>query len=683
MGTMSLAGFVIAVVRLMAVVAPAALTAMSVRRYMGGVAGPRALLADAMLALGLLLVCAEALGIAGRLALGWLLVLLWLIAAMTALATRGSSAARRETTGRSRRQLAPSPTSPGRWSAAIAVGVVLSQWTLMTANALGGGMFSFDVLWYHMPFAAQFAQTGSVTHILFTQADPFVAYYPANSELLHALGIITFGNDFLSLLINLGWMGLALLASWTTGTRWRVEALCLTAGALILGLPVFGITQPGEAFNDIVGLAALLGAVALLADVRWSSLTLVASGTALGLAVGTKYTFIVPAGALFVAVVAVSGPGRLKRGLRLGIPLVITGGWWYLRALIHTGNPLGIRSTLGPIRLPGPPSPLADAAQQTVLSQVRHLSLWGSRFLPGLDHALGVLWPVILIACLAAALTALVARSDPLLRALAAASLLSGLSYLVFPTGATAIAQSAQLFTVNLRYAMPALALGLLLVPIVARLHAPRLLLAIGPSLALVTVVAQLEPNLWPTQTGRHLVLLALALAATGALAASPRPRLQKRAHLAGVVAAGLVIVIAVGFLAQRHYFAKRYLVADRGDPALGAVYAWAQRVSHAHIALYGDVQQYPLFGARTTNTVTYLGRPTHGGGYVPLNSCRSWQAALRRGHFRYLVLGPAPTAAIPAVWSTEDPALRPVLRPAPDTWVFEVAAPAAPIRCA
>ena len=52
----------------------------------------------------------------------------------------------------------------------IVLVVVVAQWGLGTANALGGGMFNFDTLWYHMPFAAEYAQSGSVTAIHFTQA---------------------------------------------------------------------------------------------------------------------------------------------------------------------------------------------------------------------------------------------------------------------------------------------------------------------------------------------------------------------------------------------------------------------------------------------------------------------------------------------------------------------------------
>ena len=71
----------------------------------------------------------------------------------------------------------------GRWCMVALVGVVVAQWTLSTANSLGAGMFSFDVLWYDMPFAEPSRIWIGHTHIQFTQANPFVAYYPVTSEL--------------------------------------------------------------------------------------------------------------------------------------------------------------------------------------------------------------------------------------------------------------------------------------------------------------------------------------------------------------------------------------------------------------------------------------------------------------------------------------------------------------------
>jgi hypothetical protein len=686
---MSASGFVVALVRLAVLAFPSAVAVWRPRRRLTAIRGVEAAMVDTVVAVGIVVVAAELLGLVGALRFGWLAGLLWLIALASLWATRSIMP----------RDPAIEPDRPAtadckrvraqlmcRWSAVIVVAVVVAQWVLATVNSLGGGMYSFDVLWYHMPFAAGFAQTASVTHIQFTQADPYVAYYPATSELLNGLGIVALRNDFLSPLLNLGWLALALTASWSIGRRWRVELLTLAVGAMMLSLPVFSTTQPGEAFNDVVGLAALLTAIALLASCDRSGLRLIAVGTALGLAVGTKYTFVVPAVVLVLGVPLITSARRLARTALVAVPLVLTAAWWYVRAIIHTGSPLGIHTRIGPLHLPGPHSPLADAQQQTVLSQIRHVSLWGSRFIPGLTHALGVMWPVIVVAWIVAVVLTLTLIDDRFLRVLAIAAALAGITYLLFPTGAYAIAQSSELFAVNLRYAVPALTLGLMLAPILVRLRAPRFVAWLGPVLVIATVAAQLEPNLWPTQKARHIAFLAATLAVLVSAAATAArvqrlPRL-KPGLLAVAVSVIAVLVAGVGFVAQRHYFRERYRVGDATAPGLGPIYGWAQTIAHAKIALYGTVEQYPLYGAMASNRVTYLGRNTQNGGFAPIDSCPAWQRALRLGGYRYLVLTPGPTASIPVAWTAQDRDLKPILHPTPDEWVFEITGKSPQVRC-
>lgn len=683
---MSLPSFVLALVRLAVLVGPVPLAVAYLLRLRTGLRGVDAALADVVVSLAVVAVAAELLGLFGALRFGWLAGLLWLLAVGAVVSARAqtgrvSASARLAGDG--------SLGQAGLWCLVALIGVVVAQWILQTADSLGGGMFSFDVLWYHMPFAAAIAQSGSVTRILFTQADPWVAYFPATSELFHALGIIAIGNDVLSPLLNLGWMALALLAGWSIGWRWEVQRQTLATVAMLLALPVFSVTQPGQAFNDIVGVATLLAAVALLAAESREPVRLLAAGCALGLAIGTKYTFVVPALVLVIGVAATSRRQRAGRALLVAGAAVVTGGWWYLRATIHTGNPLGIRSSLGPITLPGPASPLADASQQTVISQLAHTDLWLSRFAPGLAHAFGVLWPVVVLAWLAVVVVVVVALRDSFLRTLAIAAILSGITYLVLPTGATAISRTSQLFAVNLRYVVPALALGLVMLPMVVQARAPALAPGVLPAALLIAVVAQLEPAVWPSQTGRHiaflagtLIILVLAVDLLGHNRELGIDRVWRSG--AATVAIAAVAVVGGGFFVQRHYLRVRYRAGDVSSPALGAIYGWAQTVKHTRIALYGTVQQYPLYGATADNHVTYLGRRTARGGYQPIPTCPAWQRALRAGRYRYLVLTvPAPTTAIPLSWSTDDPALKLVLHPGPDAWVFQISPTGARISCA
>jgi len=684
---MTVSAFVVGLLRLAAIVIPLCIAAHTFRTRYLLLSGPLAALADAVLSLSALLVVAEGLGLVG-LDRPAALIPLFVVLAVVSRAGRAPSAKLAATQATS-----PVSTATGGlrslWDlrvlpVAVGLVVVAAQWCLKTADALGAGMSNFDTLWYHMPFAARFAQTGYVTGIQFTQADPFVAYYPANSELFHAIGILALHGDWLSPLLNLSWLAVALVASWCLGRPWRVERLTLLAGCLAFSLPVLSTTQPGEAFNDMVGLASLLAAAALVANRPDDLRMLAVAGLALGLAAGTKYTFIVPALVLVVAM-AVRAPRGKRRAVlaHFALPGVLTGGWWYLRDLISVGNPLGLQLHVGPLTLPGPPSPLANALQETVISQISNLSLWSSRFAPGLNHAVGPLWPLVLALGVVAVLGGIVLVSDGLMRVLAVTAAVTGVSYLFLPTGASGIEQGTNLFEVNLRYLTPALVLAILLLPILVRLRAPRALDALGPVLAVVLLATQLEHALWPTQALRHLAfILVLAVAAVSLW----RARLLRWRATTTVLAIAFALLVGAGaaaFEVQRHYFDRRYRVGDRQDRGLGVIYRWAQGVASSRVALYGTVLQYPLYGARDTNYVGYLGEPAPDGGYRPIASCRTWRATIASGGYRWLVIvTPGPTPPVPISWTAGDPAMRLFLHPEAGAFVFRVTGRPSPSSC-
>jgi hypothetical protein len=694
---MSFGEFLLGAVRLAAIVIPAWLAAHRLRTALtGALTGALAGLGETIAMLGITLLCCELLGLVGLFSAGPLIALLWVLALIGwAPGGRSRFGARRTAASTSTGNPPPPSARPSSRqsqsytrgpasAAAVGVVVVAAQWVLQSANSLGSGMLNFDTLWYHMPLAAEFARSGSVTAIQFTVADPYVAYFPANSELLHALGIVALHGDFLSPLLNLLWLAIALLAAWCVGRRWQVQPLTLLAGCLVVSLPVLGGTQPGEAFNDIPGLACLLAASALALNAGEDRGALALAGLALGLAAGTKLTFLVPAAGLVVALTAIAAPKRRRRVLStLVVPAALTGGWWYLRNLIAVGNPLGLGLHLGPLRLPGPSSVLAEAQSQTVVSELSHLSLWGSRFLPGLDHALGPLWPVVAVLYLAGMLGALFGLRDRLVRTLALVAGLAGVSYLVLPTGASGIEQDTTLFEVNLRYATPALALAIPLVPILVRERAPKLLPALGAALLLVLLGSQLEQSLWPTQTARHVALIGLfGVIVLGAKALAGR-RMNWRARRWAAAATLPIALGAVAFVAQRHYFARRYEIGFSRNEPLGTIFRWAQGVSHTRMALYGSAEQYPLYGARDTNTLDYLGERTGDGGYRPISSCRAWRRQLSAGRYAYVVLTPAPTRSIPRAWTAQAPGATLVMNPGPGFYVYKLSAQPTAAGCA
>ena len=192
-------------------------------------------------------------------------------------------------------------------------------------SKLSTGMTGFDSTWYHGPFAAGFFQSGDTWSLHFIAPQFLAWFYPANAEIFHAAGMLAFGRDVLSPLLNLAWFAGCLGACWCIGRPYKVAPWSLALGAVALSLPVLA-DQAGEARNDIVGIFFLLAAVAIALN-AWSSDRDVDSvrtsrrmpresanafllvGLAAGLAAGTKLNFLLPA-AVLVLGFAVSGAGR-------------------------------------------------------------------------------------------------------------------------------------------------------------------------------------------------------------------------------------------------------------------------------------------------------------------------------------------------------------------------------------
>ena len=167
----------------------------------------------------------------------------------------------------------PAPPSTPRvavWLAAIACAAVAAGWMVPTLAALAGGMDRADSLWYHMPLAARFANGAHFGSIDYFDPIFFASYYPANSEVVHAVPLLAFDRDILSPLLNLGWLALGLTASYAIGRPYGVGPISLIGGAIALGAQNLVEFQAGEALNDIVGVVLVLSSVAILIN-AWAA----------------------------------------------------------------------------------------------------------------------------------------------------------------------------------------------------------------------------------------------------------------------------------------------------------------------------------------------------------------------------------------------------------------------------
>jgi uncharacterized protein YfiM (DUF2279 family) len=586
------------------------------------------------------------------------------------------------------------------------VAVTFAHWGLTAKDALGRGIFNFDSLWYHLPFATDIAQTHSVTGFFHPETVFVNWFYPQNSELLHATGILLTGRDTLSLFVNFGWLALAFLAAWCIGRPYGRGPLCVVAAAIVLESHTLVVREPGAAKDDLMAAALLLASIAILVN-AWAAQreegsfspgwALAAAGLAAGLAVGTKSTAVAMAAALTVAIVFLAPTGR--RWAAFGwwfLPALAGGGYWYLRNLIASGNPLPQLEHLGPISLPHPERLQSGRPDFSVVHYATDTGVWREYFAPGLHQAFGVLWPLVLAGALAGALLALLWGRTRLLRWLGGVVLFGLLAYLFTPLSAAGAEGEPVGFAINIRYAIPALLAGLALLPLMRGLESSRRCWALMGVLVLVWLLTDRPDAVLrdPDRLFAWLVALLAVLVPAGLLLA--RRRGASVALVAGGFAALALAAVAIGYPVQRDYLRHRYLNADPETAIPGmrldSAYRWARGVHDARIGLAGTTAGflgYGFYGADLSNRVRYLGEPGPHGAFNAIPSCRGFRAAVNDADLDYLVTSPLlnfihPGNPIPspeAAWLRGAPAIRPILRSGPVT-VWKVHGRLDPASC-
>jgi hypothetical protein len=649
------------------------------RRLLPRFEGPPAWLAAGVIALALLIWTAEMLG-----SFGWFEAAPYLVAVAVVGLGMWLGAGGRWGPPHLPSQ-GPGPVVRSATLIAFAIAAVaVVHFAIDMRAKLSTGMTGFDSTWYHGPFAAGFFQSGDTWGLHFIAPQFLAWFYPANAEIFHAAGMLAFGRDLLSPLLNLGWFLGCLLALWCVGRPYRVAPWSLALGAIALSVPALS-DQAGEARNDIVGIFFLLAAVAIVVNAsairedlgaykppnppgyRPSTGALAVAGLAAGLAAGTKLNFLLPAAVLVSGLALIAPVGSRWRALSIsGLAALAGGGYWYLRNLVHTGNPLPWFRHLGPISLPGPEQALGGREGHSVLGYLTDGTVWSNWFLPGLHHGLTILWPLLGLLALAGLVLCL-ARGGPLPRVVALAGLAAGLAWLIAPTSASGPDGMPRGFESGLRYLLPALVLGLALLPVGLKLLPvvlPRWFRWAGTGHPPNGRILKM-----PASLGRHL---------SGRGVPRGRPA-------ALILALALLIAIAIGYPIQRHYLQNRYANPTFAAPGLNAAFKWANEISGARIATT-STRQYPLYGRDLSNHVQYVGIETPHGGFVAPTSCAAWRHLLNEGHYDYVVatrdrIEPGKPPYPPTAKWTAGPWAHLVLA-TPPTKVYKLKGPLDPSAC-
>ena len=668
---MSFGAYAAAVVVLGLVVVPVAASGFWLRAWLlPGWSGAPARLVEAVLGLSVFTVVLQILGAFGLLDFLLLPFVCLLVPVAVLWFTARTPAGEPD-------EVPPSPRI-GRLAfllALAAAALLATHWATGLQDVWGRGILTFDSVWYHGPFSARIADTGNAWPLHFTDPLYLNWFYPENSELQHSAGMLLFGNDVLSPLINFGWLGLALLAAWCVGRPYGVAPLSLVAVALILDTGPMVPREAGSMANDIGPIALLLAAAAIMINAEAGSRAeprtvggkpLLIAGLAAGLALGTKMTIAGGVAALAVGVIFIAGPERRSRAFGLFVGgVAITAGFWFLRNLIHTGNPLPWVNEIGPIDLPGPDRGLEGRDPFSVSHYIfanPSTDVWRSYFFEGTQNLLGPGWFLLLGGAVAGALFSLIRPVSRTVRVFGAVAVAATIAYVFTPLTAAGPDGTPTAFTINFRYWVAALALGLALLPLCVPagdrrvrlpgfpngLPADRLqppLLVAGIALLAITANYSDSAYIWdePFTSIPYAVLIGVVLiAAPVGLALLARSSVSVAA---GAGSALLLTVFAVGYERQKDYLDSRYAGSDGFQYQLDDAVRWANPLENRRIAVAGTsgaYNQYGFYGEDLDNYVQFVGERAPGGDFRAITKCAPWREAVNDGDYEFVVTTPS-----------------------------------------
>lgn len=726
-------------IQLALVIAPVCFAAYRLRqRLLSGWAGAPARLVESIAAVALLIWLSEILGTFGLFYAGALMVVSLLLGlAAWFLPGRGADLGDHPEQPLQRRDGgAKSVTGPAGPEPLVSllvmagvIAITVFTWAITTKHALDRGVFNFDSLWYHLPFAIDMVQTHSVVGMHHVETVFTNWFYPQNSELLHGVGILLTGRDTLSLFMNFGWLAMTFLAAYCVGRPYGRGAVTTVAAAILLACHTLVVRDPGSAKNDLAAAALLLASIAILIEgwahrgwtegialsrnrtgdqdlpplgakeqlplqelPKWA---VAAAGLAAGLAAGTRVTGLAMAAALTLAVVMLAPRGR--RAAAFGwwfLPALAGGAFWYLRNLVVAGNPLPEVKSLGPISLPHPERLQEGRPEFDIAHYATDTGVWRHYFAPGLHEAFGALWPLVVFGAAAAALLALFRGRDRVVRWMGAAALFGLVAYLFTPLSAAGAEGEPVGFGINIRYVIPALLAGIVLLPLDRWLDPTQPHQMSGPParkfdavrsyglmgvLVLVFLVTNRPDDALHDQARVFALGFVIVAIAVPALLFYARSRGASATQVMAAVGALLIAVAAIGYPLQRHYLDGRF--ANTGSeeeqiPGMGLnkAYRWARGVDHARIGLAGTTAgfaNYGFYGTDLTNRVTYLGEEGPHGAFNAIPTCAAFRTAVNAADLDYLVTAPFlnflhPGNPIPspeARWLHGARAVRPLMR--------------------
>lgn len=561
----------------------------------------------------------------------------------------------------------PAPAPAGRVSIAIASLAVLCAGGVVVAEFLhraSAPMAAVDLTSFDLPEIARWIQTGSLWHI--TELYPLQSHgtYPQNAHLVVAAIVLAFHNEALVRFFSYPFIAFAAVAAYAAALEVGARrSLAAALAAALVAMP--SITTSVEFVLDPVALAGFITGVAFLLRYRRTTLTsdLVLAGLGLGFAAGSFWYY----SDTVVVLVLTWGAWRWwsvrlnRRTIReLGTVLGVIAaclGFWLLRNLLLTGDPVyPVRVAAGPVAIFNAPHDIYRALFGfSIVHYAGNSSVLRHFILPAVETGVGGLGVVVLAAvawCIGSFVLGPRARrrTDRLNAWLAITAIVLAAIYVLTPYSAFGLVNRPGLAIVNVRYLIPALVLGTILVASIATRASARarFVIEVAVLAAAVEEAHRAYTILGPSRTSLVVgAVIVVALAIT--VGCWRRIGGSGQWALAGIAAAG---VISVGYGTQRSYNRERYAHYD-------ATYAWIQQHPATRTVglagartVNGPSVAWAMFGPRLANRVFFVGRLDHGDHVTQYQTRGQWLGALRDG--RYDVVEIARNEIEPATTDSE-----------------------------
>jgi 4-amino-4-deoxy-L-arabinose transferase-like glycosyltransferase len=522
-------------------------------------------------------------------------------------------------------------------------------------NLISAPLTDIDLLGFHLPGVARFIQGGTVWRV-----DQFLpgfgtAQYPNNGEFLIMATILPWHDLAFARLPGVIFFVLTGVSVYAVAIELgSSRATATTFAALAVSVPPLSRFALEGLLDDLTLSMLAIAVLFLLRHARSERPgELAIAGLALGLALGTKWFGLTSAAVVVVVWIAVRVASRARAaaitregGVLLGM-MALGGGFWLVRNLIESGNPLYPKavSLFGLKLFAGSHGDLIDRFGYSILDYVGKPHIVSAYIYPGFKIELGLAGLVLLVGVVVALACAIPRRRDthwaPLL-AVAIVTVGICATYAITPgTGYGPKNQPTQAY-VTLRWLMPAVVMGAAAcAAVAARSRVWGALLTLAALAGIIDAI-----HLGPPVSGTSVVEGVLILVAVTAALLAAR-RLCRRAvsvdyvPSAALILAALVAVLAVGRFDEHRFDSHSYASFD---PA----FAWidANAPSGHRIGLTGSTgatpglaPTLPLFGPRLGNRVSYVGDRVVHSVEVPTSE-RSFQRELRSGRYDLLAIG-------------------------------------------